>query len=110
MVSPAVHNVIAEHARRARHVFGGRILEIRLYGSFARGDANERSDVEVFVLLHDWCHDDWLQLVHTGAQVGLEAGLVLDLQPLVMSEGEFEELRRHDRRLISDIRSEGVPY
>jgi predicted nucleotidyltransferase len=42
------------YAARLRAIFGDRLREIRLFGSYARGEANEDSDIDVLVTLTSW--------------------------------------------------------
>ncbi|RLE96241.1 MAG: hypothetical protein DRJ57_05835 [Thermoprotei archaeon] len=42
----------ASEALRAR--YGGRVVAVGLFGSVARGEAGERSDVDVLVIVRDW--------------------------------------------------------
>ena len=41
--------------KRIRELFGEKVLKIVLFGSYARGDYNRESDVDIFVLVND--HD-----------------------------------------------------
>ncbi|GBD87120.1 nucleotidyltransferase domain protein [bacterium BMS3Abin03] len=38
---------------RIRTTFGSKVLKIILFGSYARGDYNSESDVDIFVLIND---------------------------------------------------------
>jgi predicted nucleotidyltransferase len=42
--------ITAEFARRAREIFGEALREIILYGSYARGDFDAESDVDLMIL------------------------------------------------------------
>ncbi len=97
---------LTEYAVRLRAVFGDRLAEVRLFGSFARGEANEDSDVDVLVLI------DGL----TDAEIGVAAGEVapvihetgLPLAPLPMSTERLAELRRLRRPLALDLDTDGI--
>ena len=39
--------------KRIRELFGERVLKIILYGSYARGDYNEESDIDIMVIVDD---------------------------------------------------------
>jgi uncharacterized protein len=52
---------LAEFARRVRSVLGPRLVELRLFGSKARGDATSESDLDVAVMTDGSspdCEDD----------------------------------------------------
>lgn len=43
-----IHDIVAAY----REVFGGRIEQILLYGSYARGDADGDSDIDIAAIVH----------------------------------------------------------
>ena len=106
-VPAAVAQALSEYARELRRCHGGALVELRLFGSFARGEADEDSDVDVAVVLEN---ADW----HTrGGVIDLatDVGLPLDLRisPTVFDRETWERWRREERRLVMDIEREGVP-
>ncbi len=102
----SLHTALTAYATRLRSVFGERLRVVRLFGSYARGEANEDSDVDVLVLIDDL----------TDREIGLAAGEVaavimstgLPLAPLPMSIERFDELRRRERELAREIDVEGI--
>jgi predicted nucleotidyltransferase len=54
------------YAAGLRGVFGTRLAEVRLFGSHARGEASEDSDIDVLVLVAEL----------TPAEIGVAAGEV----------------------------------
>jgi len=98
---------LADYAERLRARFGDRLVEVRLFGSFARGQAHEDSDVDVLVLVQGL----------TDLEIGLAAGDVapviaktgLPLAPLPMASEKLAELRRQNRGLALALDSEGIP-
>jgi len=97
---------LAEYAERLRALFGERLVDVRLFGSFARGEAHEDSDVDVLVLVQGL----------TDLEIGLAAGEVapviaktgLPLAPLPMASEKLEEMRRQQRGLAHALDSEGI--
>lgn len=91
---------------RAR--FGPRLLEVRLFGSYARGEAHEDSDVDCLVLLdHVDPVDDRAVTDLVGDLTWQIGGVVIS--PLVMSATEFEAWKARERRTPLDIEREGIP-
>lgn len=45
-----VQDIILEFARLTREILGSRLTKIILYGSFARGDYTENSDIDIMIL------------------------------------------------------------
>lgn len=46
----AVRNTIYSFAHQLKQLFGGKLIKIILYGSYARGDYHENSDVDIMIL------------------------------------------------------------
>jgi len=102
----SLRSALAEYAERLRARFGERLIEVRLFGSFARGEAHEDSDVDVLVLVQGL----------TDLEIGLAAGDVapviaktgLPLAPLPMASEKLAEMRRQNRALALALDSEGI--
>jgi predicted nucleotidyltransferase len=87
-------------------VFGERLREMLLFGSYARGEAHEDSDVDVLVVI-DGLTDLEIGLVATEATpVALRTGL--PLAPLPISTERLAELRRTRRSLAVELERDGV--
>jgi uncharacterized protein len=103
---PALEHALGEYAERLRGLFGERLLELRLFGSFARGEAHEDSDVDVLVLVEGL----------TDLEIGLVAGEAapiiqktgLAIAPLPMSPARLSALRLQKRALASALDQEGI--
>jgi predicted nucleotidyltransferase len=48
-----IQPIIAEFTEQAKAHYGDRLAKIILFGSYARGEANEESDVDLMLLLND---------------------------------------------------------
>ncbi len=53
MINGELMPVVNSLKKDLHHYFGNRVSRIFLYGSYARGDYNENSDVDIMVLLND---------------------------------------------------------
>ena len=91
---------------RLRAQFGSRLRELRLFGSFARGEAHEHSDVDVLVLV------DRLTDREMGDALGEVAPVIVDtgvpLAPVAMATERLEELRRRERAFARAVDDEGI--
>ena len=47
----SVRDVVYEYAKDMKHLFGTDLSKVFIYGSYARGDYTENSDVDVMVLV-----------------------------------------------------------
>jgi predicted nucleotidyltransferase len=90
-----------------RDRFGSRLRAVRLFGSYARGDAHEDSDVDCLVLLDRVTREDDRAVTDLAGDLTWQIGGAV-ISPLVMSERAFAEWRRRERRTPLAIEQEGV--
>jgi uncharacterized protein len=95
------------YAARLRAIFGERLRELRLFGSYARGEAGEDSDIDVLVLVDGLTDLEIGVAAGEVAYIAIETGL--PLAPLPMSTDRLELLRRSERLLARDLDEEGIP-
>ena len=82
-------------------------LRIILFGSAARGDWTEDSDVDVLVLLDTVPAADRQCLAQRACELGvLDSGILLQAMP--MTTRDFSELLSHERRFALDVEREGI--
>ena len=95
----------------ARDAFA--VRRILLFGSCARGDAHEHSDINLCVVaapdpeksLEEWPSKSWLYRAAELIQRISGTGAAVDAH--VFTEGEFEALRDREHPLIAQILEEG---
>ncbi len=83
------------------------VLEVRLFGSRARGDAAEDSDVDLLVVLRDAAPEDINDAIGKAAREVWRDGLPL-LAPLVLREAEFRRYQSTRCLLYRDLRDQGI--
>jgi predicted nucleotidyltransferase len=98
---------VAEFRARLERRFGGELLAVRLFGSYARGDADEESDVDVFVLLREAGWPERKAVLDLAGDLFAETGLLVS--PTVFDAARYETWRRQERPLAMDIEREGIP-
>ncbi|MCY4453230.1 MAG: nucleotidyltransferase domain-containing protein [Immundisolibacterales bacterium] len=98
--------VVARFASVVRERFGESVIDIRLFGSYARSSAHEDSDVDVAVVLEDAGWATRRDIIDLAADIGLEHDLVLS--PTVFDRVTYERWRAQDRALVRDIETEGI--
>ena len=77
-------SLLEELKARLDALYGGRIRALVLYGSYARHDAREGSDLDVAVVLEDF-ERAWLEIERTGpvvADLSLRYGITISLLPV----------------------------
>ena len=51
IIVDSIHDILLEFSGQARLIFGNTLKKIILYGSYARGDQNEHSDIDIMILV-----------------------------------------------------------
>ncbi len=93
-----------EFARRTRRALGDSVHGILLYGSTARGEAGERSDVDVMVVLTETPTGQQRdELIEVAFDVCLEYGV--EIIPNIQSKERFES--RQDHPFVQTVCGEG---
>jgi len=106
--TPTVWEAVAEFARELRRRYGDEVLDVRLFGSFARGEADEDSDVDVAVVLESADWETRRDVIDLATDTGLPRDLLLS--PTVFDRETYETWRRQERALVGDIEGEGVSF
>ena len=96
-----------DYARMVRDHFGERVRAVWLYGSAARGDWVKESDIDVLVLVDREAAGDLEWLIATAYRIGLAERRLL-LQPVMLTQREFDDLAARERRFARDILREGI--
>jgi predicted nucleotidyltransferase len=101
---------VTELGRRLRERFGLRVTKVAVYGSRARGDVHEGSDIDVLVLLDgEVGFAERRAVTRIACDVALEAPNFVELAPRTMSAAEFDRLLGEEWRFACDVAREGVP-
>lgn len=106
-LAPALCTSLERFRRELSARFGTRLRAVRLFGSYARGDARPDSDVDVLVLVDELTRAERRDVIHLAADLDLEE--FVGLAPLAMSTAHFERLRALEAGLAEDVEREGVP-
>jgi predicted nucleotidyltransferase len=87
-------------------IYGDRLEELYLYGSYARGDYRQGSDVDVMILLSDY-KNYWDELERS-TELASDLSLKYDvtLSRLIMKEIQWVQ---SDMPVLRNIRKDGVP-
>jgi predicted nucleotidyltransferase len=100
-----IQNLLAELKAQLTQLYGKRLKGVYLFGSYARGDYNESSDVDVMIVLDDY-QSYWQELVRSGDVVSdLSLKYGLSISRVVMKQRQWKEA---DTPLLRNIRIEGV--
>ena len=104
----AVSATLGRFAAALRERFGERLCEVVLFGSRARGDAHEDSDVDVLVVIEGLSEQERLAVLDLASATDGASSEWVGLSPLVYSSEQARAMRRGGRRLFRDIDREGL--
>lgn len=90
-----------------KRTLGDRLVKMVLFGSRARGDYDEESDIDVAIIIEGLSREEKHNILDKVAEVELE--YLLPLSVLIFSEDDFEKLKSRERRIALDIEREGIP-
>lgn len=89
-----------------KEFLGNRLVKFVLYGSRARGDYDEESDIDIAVVVNGLTRELKNQVLDKVA--GIEFEYLTPLSVFVLSAEEFEYLKKRERRIALDIDKEGI--
>lgn len=87
-----ISTLLRKYTEALVNLYGIHLKSIILYGSYARGDYTEDSDIDIMILLDMPDHDikeHWHELSGLTYDFNMEYGL--DIKPIVKNEGHFEK-------------------
>ncbi len=91
-----LHEILRQIYKLSAEQFGESLDAVILYGSYARGDYNEDSDIDVMVRVK-MKKPELIQyrriFSHLGSDLGLEYGIVVSIH--LQDSETFEQYRRH---------------
>ena len=85
---------------------GDRLLRMILFGSIARGDYTDESDIDVAIIIRGLTLELKHKILDRVAEV--ELNHLMPVSALLLSEEEFIRLKKRERRIALDIEREGV--
>ncbi|HMA92676.1 MAG TPA: nucleotidyltransferase domain-containing protein [Polyangiaceae bacterium] len=106
--SPTIHDAVERFCGEVRRRFQQRVREIVLFGSQARGDADEESDVDLLVVIDELTEAERKLVFNLAYDAGAAAEEFVALSPLPYSTAQTAGLRARERRLMLDISRDGV--
>ncbi len=101
-----IKRLLAEVKKGLLKLYGERLKAVYLYGSYARGDYDDASDVDVMIVL-DHYESYWEELVKTSflaSELSLEYDVVISR--MIMTEKDWRDA---DLPVLRNIRAEGIP-
>jgi predicted nucleotidyltransferase len=106
IVPPRINKLVQELKEGLIHIYGERLKGVYLYGSYARGEERNDSDMDVMIVLENY--DSYgKEIDRTGelvSRLSLEYGI--SVSRVIVKERQWQE---SDTPLLRNIRVDGVP-
>ena len=101
-----VKKAIEEFKTEIKKIYGSRLKHILLYGSYARGDATEDSDIDLLIVLEGSVKpgEEIDRIIDALTEVNLKYGVLISVYPV--SEKDYREV---NSPLLLNVRREGIP-
>jgi predicted nucleotidyltransferase len=100
-----LEKIITEFRQALEKIYGDKLINLVLYGSQARGDATENSDIDIMVILKSPVSpgDEIFRMGEVKNQINLKYDQLISVLPI--SEEDF---LCKDTPLLKNIRREGI--
>jgi|SRR6185503_12574578 predicted nucleotidyltransferase len=101
-----VKSLMGKMKKGLTEIYGQRLKAVYLFGSYARGDYHEGSDLDVMIVLTDY-QNYGAEIDQSGeliSRLSLESGV--SISRVIIKEIQWQE---SDTPLLRNIRAEGVP-
>ena len=86
----------------------GELLEARVYGSMARGDAHDESDLDLLLITRNEDRAVRDAIFAITSQVEFELGFPFAISPCIVSEGRMRDLREREALFAFEIERDGI--
>ena len=61
-INPVIEPIVREFKAALKDLYGDRLREVVLYGSYARGDYDDESDIDLMIVLNDETIDTYREI------------------------------------------------
>ena len=97
--------IVAEFRKQLQELYGGRLKDLILYGSFARGTETEASDIDLAVVLEGEVNpaDEIDRMIDVVTDLNLEHNVLISVYPV--SEEDYSSV---NSPILMNLRREGV--
>jgi predicted nucleotidyltransferase len=101
-----IREILREFREELEELYGARLKDIILYGSWARGDATEDSDIDLLIILEGEVTPgaEIDRMIDIITELNLKHGVLISVVPI--SEEDYFTI---NSPLLINVRREGVP-
>jgi len=98
--------ILEELKQTLSNFLGDQLVNVILFGSMARGDYHDESDIDVAIIVRGLTRTLKGQILDKIAELELEH--LRPMSVIVFSEEDFNRLKARERRIALDIEREGI--
>jgi len=101
-----INDILKEFREELENLYQKRLKNIILYGSWARGDATEDSDIDVLIVLEGKVipGEEIDRMIDIITEINLKYGVLISVYPV--SDEDYSTI---NSPLLINVRREGVP-
>lgn len=101
-----IKEILKEFKKEIEKLYGNRLKNMILYGSWARGNATEASDIDILVVLEGKVvpGSEIDRIIDVITEINLKYGVLISVYPV--SEKDYSNI---NSPLLMNARREGVP-
>ncbi len=101
-----IKKVLEEFKKEIKKLYGHRLKQIILYGSYARGNATEDSDIDLLIVLEGEVSPgkEIDRMIDIITEINLKYGVLISVYPV--SEEAYKKV---NSPLLINVRREGIP-
>ena len=101
-----IKKVLEEFKKEIKKLYGDRLKQIILYGSYARGDATEDSDIDLLIVLEGEVSPgkEIDRMIDIITEINMKYGVLISVHPV--SEEVYKKIKSP---LLINVRREGIP-
>lgn len=101
-----IKKAVEEFKKEIEKLYGKRLKRVILYGSYARGDATEDSDIDLLIVLEGNVipGEEIDRMIDIITEINLKYGMLISVYPV--SEKDYTNV---NSPLLINVRREGVP-
>ncbi|MBI1947602.1 MAG: nucleotidyltransferase domain-containing protein [Deltaproteobacteria bacterium] len=106
-LSPTEQLAVDEFCRRVRARFGPRVVDLALFGSHARGEAHELSDIDVATVIDGLTGAEAREVAFVAGDMMTEHDVLI--APFVVSAEHMRKLVARERLIAAEIARDRIP-
>jgi uncharacterized protein len=101
-----IEQLMAKLKQGLSGIYGQRLKAVYLFGSYARGDYTDNSDLDVMIVLDTYTSywDELVRSAQLASDLSLEYGITISRT--IMTEEQWE---KGDLPVVQNVRAEGIP-